>query len=636
MAAVATDPFALPTARGQPLELSPRVPGRGDCEDDDRRWLGDTSRPWAVDLFCGAGGLSLGLERAGFTVIAAADVDERAVQTHAANFDGMAWHLDLSHPGEFIDRLARRGVNSVDLVAGGPPCQPFSRAGAAKLRSLVAVGVRSPDDGRVTLWQTFLTVIDALGPSSVLVENVPDLARWADGEIVRELIGALRARGFEPEARVLNAWEHGVPQHRARLFLLATKRGGIRWPPRQAKVTLRDAIGDLPVVPPAQRESKIDYTGTPSVPFQRRARQGLRGDARQSVLDHCTRDVRSDDAEAFSLLGEGQTYADLPARLKRYRSDIFDDKYKRLTWEEVSRTITAHIAKDGYWYIHPAQDRTLSIREAARVQTFPDTFRFAGHPTTQLRQIGNAVPPALAEAVGRQLMNPETNTPLASPHTAFSGWTTPDELVDPWLRSKDPWATLLGELLLRQCARGRAEHALNEVLSAAPTASCALLHGDEGPPGRHFLTTNRWQRLLTVARTIHTRFDDRVPSSDNDLLGIPGVGAAVAAAVRCFAWDQPAVVLDAGTRRVVSRVTGLESSSAWVNRLEIYRWAGQDGPDRAFNLALRAVAAEHCRPTNPVCSSCPLMGSCTFAAEQRQVGIISRDLVGDGGRTLRL
>ena len=113
------------------------------------------------------------------------------------------------------------------------------------------------------------------------------------------------------------------------------------------------------------------------------------------------------------MMRQGDTYADLPANLRRYRSDIFTDKYNRLSWDELSRTITAHIARDGYWYIHPDQHRTLSIREAARIQTFPDWFRFAGEPSHRFRLIGNAVPPLLAEAIGRQL-----NEALAAPRRA--------------------------------------------------------------------------------------------------------------------------------------------------------------------------------------------------------------------------
>src|SRR5207248_10797968 len=142
---------------------------------------------------------------------------------------------------------------------------------------------------------------------------------------------------------------------------------------------------------------------------------------------HITRDIRADDAQAFALLEEGQTYMDLPEHLQRYRSDIFTDKYKRLEWGEVSRSITAHIAKDGYWYIHPQQHRTLSVREAARGQTFPDWFRFAGHPTLRLKQSGNAVPSILGAAVGRQLRtaleNPRKHTrPAFDFRARVLGW----------------------------------------------------------------------------------------------------------------------------------------------------------------------------------------------------------------------
>ena len=145
-------------------------------------------------------------------------------------------------------------------------------------------------------------------------------------------------------------------------------------------------------------------TSAPRTAFQRRMREGVAAEDAEPRLrpHHARRPTRRCGGVRASE--EGQTYIDLPEHLRRYRSDIFTDKYKRLAWSEVSRSITAHIAKDGYWYIHPQQHRTLSIREAARVQTFPDWFRFAGQPTLRLRQIGNAVPPMLGEAVGRQLV----------------------------------------------------------------------------------------------------------------------------------------------------------------------------------------------------------------------------------------
>ena len=127
------------------------------------------------------------------------------------------------------------------------------------------------------------------------------------------------------------------------------------------------------------------------------------GEDADRVYDHITRPVREDDERAFELMDPKTRYSDLPADMRRYRDDIFDDKYKRLDENDLSRTITAHIAKDGYWYIHPRQNRTLTVREAARLQTFPDRFRFAGPPSAAFRQIGNAVPPLVGERLGRAL-----------------------------------------------------------------------------------------------------------------------------------------------------------------------------------------------------------------------------------------
>ena len=211
--------------------------------------------------------------------------------------------------------------------------------------------------------------------------------------------------------------------------------GGSSGGPRErAQVTVRDAIGDLPwihVSPDAALgaqameygestagvvengsettrtvEMDVGDVGARSTSdFVERAREGCTGDNARIVYDHSTRSVRADDFEAFQLMDGRTMYSDLPKSLKRYRDDIFEDKYNRLAWDEPSRTITAHLAKDGYWYIHPEQHRTLTVREAARLQTFPDIFRFAGHRSHQFKQIGNAVPPALARQIGSAILS---------------------------------------------------------------------------------------------------------------------------------------------------------------------------------------------------------------------------------------
>lgn len=584
-----------------------------------RRWLSNTPRPWAVDLFSGAGGLSLGLIQAGINVIAAADSDVAAIETHSANLGGLAFEGDLSDAGEFLGMLECYGIDHVEVVAGGPPCQPFSRAGMSKIRDLVQTGSRSEDDPRTRLWVAFVDVVDALRPEVVLFENVPDLAAWDDGAVLIELMSSLAERGYSTDARILDAYRFGVPQHRARLFVVGTLAGNaFVWPSASAKsTTLKEAIGDLPKVGPAQREERLKY-GAPKTSFQRRLRHGVSRDERDAIFDHVTRDVRPDDAEAFALLLPGQTYKDLPKRLQRYRSDIFRDKYKRLRWDEVSRTITAHIAKDGYWYIHPSEDRTLSIREAARVQTFPDWFRFAGFPSDRWRQIGNAVPPLLAEKVGKNVFEflqgstGRRNESSGAFRERLLHWHEGQVHLVPWRTSlSDPWAVLAGELVLLRVAHDRRAALYSDLLDLAPSPKALL---------RRIRRAESWAkeerlevgiaRLLEAARVIVDDLGGEVPEMDLALRSIPGVGDRSTNAVRAFGFGRTAVLMDAGTRRVVGRVTKRKHLHAWQIRLEVLKLAGQPGPDAAFSGAITDFAHRVCTREKPDCAGCPVKQLC--------------------------
>ena len=613
------DPLALPAIRGERLTLTPK-PGTPDPTDHDAvvRWLQRTSRPTAVDLFCGAGGLSLGLEEAGFRVLAAADRDEVALETHRANLGGLTWAGDLSDADPFIEFLRGYGVETLDLVAGGPPCQPFSRAGASKIRSLVRDGSRTQRDERVDLWTSFVGVVDAFNPDAILFENVPDLARWNDGEVLLGILQALREREYNAHARILQGFEHGIPQHRARLFVVGLRGCAFRWPNRSPIVTLDDAIDDLPVIAAADRVLERPYK-RPRSAFQKRARRKMPTAQTKVVHDHVSRAVRTDDAEAFELLGPGQTYRDLPRRLQRYRSDIFDDKYKRLDGAEVSRTITAHIARDGYWYIHPKQTRTLSIREAARVQTFPDRFRFAGHSSTQYRQIGNAVPPELARAVARRVLC-ALDTPAPSPaqptsrpsfSSALMRWFEQNRRSFPWRETSDPWLVLLAEMCLRRTRAAQVAERFEAMARVAPTPAAALENALE----LRFALAGlglawRADNVIEIARILVDDHDGSVPEADADLRALPGVGHYVAAAVRAFAFGKRTALFDTNTKRISARVAGRPSSSTWQTRLDIFSLAGAEGPTPQFNLALLDLGALVCRPSKPVCSECPVVSHC--------------------------
>ena len=297
--------------RGKRISLEPK--GDAPDPDDDEQvteWLKTTSRPWAVDIFAGAGGLSLGLEEAGFSVIVAADHEQTALETHSHNIGGLTWCGDLENAGEFISQLERWGICSVDLVAGGPPCQPFSRAGTPKIANLVRIGDRRPGDNRTTLWRSFLRVIDHLNPRAVLLENVPDFARRQHGSTLTALLSELETRGYQTHVNLLESWRYGVPQLRERLFVIGLKEGrSFPWPvPSEERPKLRQAIGDLPVVEGGQREETLAYEGGKRLSdFARRMRRNLDDSERDIIRDHITRFVREDDSEIFSGMEQGQT-----------------------------------------------------------------------------------------------------------------------------------------------------------------------------------------------------------------------------------------------------------------------------------------------------------------------------------------
>jgi DNA (cytosine-5)-methyltransferase 1 len=587
-----------------------------------RAFLGATrTRPTAVDLFCGAGGLSAGLERAGFDVLVGADSDQWAVRTHDANLPGLSWCGDLSDPSEFLSTLDVWGLSRVDLVAGGVPCQPFSRAGASRIRDLVDLGERAAHDHRADLWSSFVAVVNRLKPAAVLVENVPDLPRWNDGAVIIDLYESLRALGYRVEARVIDGFRHGVPQHRQRLILLGIDgRREPLWPePVGEVVTLREAIGDLPPIPRAQRSERLPYDRRRQTSeYQRLMRRDVPVESQDVVFEHVCRDVRSDDMEAFRLLKEGQTYIDLPERLRRYRSDVFTDKYKRLHWSELCRSITAHIAKDGYWYIHPDQHRTLSIREAARVQSFPDDFRFAGSPTHRYRQIGNAVPVLLGEAVGaaliRALERPRRvradahverfREQLLSWRRGSHAWSPP------WRRRRDPWLVLAAELLLSRARPQDAERIFRLLRTVAPSPAALLAHDRPEDALIRIGISERATLLVRIADDLVEYFGGSVPDDEMALRLLPGVGDYVCQATLTFGFGRRQVLVDRTTARVVQRLSGSEDSRRYQQRLSLHRLAGSLGPDPEFNSALLDLGREICRAEQPFCGRCPVQVRC--------------------------
>lgn len=617
--------FGVAVRRSEPLRLPmhPDVPSQGDY----RSWMLHSDRPLAIDLFSGAGGLSYGLEVAGYRVALAVDLDDWALETHAHNFEGLALQLDLGDP-DIRDSIVTLfdGVE-VALVAGGPPCQPYSRAGRSKIRSLVQGGARDAEDHRRELWKAFLDIAVRIRPRAVLMENVPDMALGDDMAVMRHLLASLETAGYEADARIIDTWEHGVPQHRQRLVIVGVRDGAtFVWPEPGEPVTLRDAIGDLPVLDPTQEEVGavvLPYDG-PLSDFQRRARKQCEGESVDVIYDHLTRQVRSDDLEAFRLMKPGTLYSALPEELRRYRADIFDDKYNRLDWEDFSRSITAHIAKDGYWYIHPDQHRTLTVREAARVQTFPDHFRFAGSRSHQFAQIGNAVPPAVGEAVGGAILE-AMRRPPARPDRRISAWRSAfrthvekwaarDRIAVPWAYPADPWEVLVGLVLGGKGDVGwpdppaalelvpRLEDATPQMMSVLDVMA---------DPGRRRTAVHRLRRVAEALRGDPEGWDSSAWSRAAVL------GPAAREWFELLALDGGGLAPSTSVLRVTARVTESnvnEKNRRSKGRMELAMLVG-DGPEAAtINAAMHRLGSLVCLAEEPACGTCPLGRLCRSAS----------------------
>jgi len=390
-----------------------------------------------IDLFGAPGGMSLGFKMAGMKPLAALDNFKDGMETYRKNFGlkDNAMCFDVNTNGtvkEFRDKTKLR-KGDIDVIIGGPPCQGFSIMGRIKIASLVKNGQRKGhsadprfiDDERNRLYKAFIKFVDYYKPKGVVMENVLGMRSYRNGSVTRQIIQDFNRVGYaNADYSILNAADYGTPQIRKRIFFIATRKNiAIRWPKNthfkksqfdrslldpnlHEHVTVGDAIGDLPHMRPPAKNLKLKdfvkpYGKDPSCEYQRWARNKL-----VEVHNNITRWHRKKDLEVFQNMPPGSRWSELSARDRKkigYSDKSFIDKWKRLSNNKPSWTVTSHLHKDGYMYIHPTQNRTITVREAARLQSFPDHFVFEGSRSSQFKQVGNAVPPLMAYAVAKSV-----------------------------------------------------------------------------------------------------------------------------------------------------------------------------------------------------------------------------------------
>jgi DNA (cytosine-5)-methyltransferase 1 len=395
-----------------------------DVKLHERRSVPGERALTCIDLFSGAGGLAEGFRQAGFNILSGNDVDPAAAKTFCVNFPEASFFEGPvgAVTGAELLKDAGLAAGDLDCLIGGPPCQSFSYNNHERGRR----------KARARLFRDYLRIVEATAPNTIVMENVPGILTVGGGAVVDEIYDALSELGYACQARILYSEDYGVPQQRRRVFFVATRlpwddalfpAGAFspshkpsveanafahRWEKQPGRTyrpppSVWTAIGDLPHLNNGEGEERTKYTRAPRTEYQR----AMRGKQR-TLYNHVTMCLKSPVLRRIRHVPEGGNWRDIPYQLlpegmQRAKDSDHTKRYGRLSKRGLCCTILTKC--DPHWgsYVHPEVDRAISVREAARLQSFPDRFRFLGFLGDQFRHIGNAVPPLMAAAVGNAL-----------------------------------------------------------------------------------------------------------------------------------------------------------------------------------------------------------------------------------------
>ena len=335
-----------------------------------------------LDLFCGCGGLSCGFERAGYNIVLGIDNDKQALNTFELNHKGAksicgditAIHLDD------IDRVT--GNKKIDVIIGGPPCQGMSLSGPRKF-----------DDPRNKLYLSYIRLVEEIKPEAFVIENVPGLVSLFGGQIKDSILQRLTTLGYNVTYQILSADDYGVPQSRKRVVFVGLRDNVFEYPNKFSyKVSCEMALSDLPPLIDELGTDKQSYISEPQNDYQIIMRENS-----EFVRNHIAATHSEKVKTIISMVPDGGNYKDLPEPYRSSRN--FHVAWTRFNSQKPAPTIdTGH-----RHHFHYKYNRVPTVRECARLQSFPDDFIFYGNKTQQFRQVGNAVPPLMAQAIANQL-----------------------------------------------------------------------------------------------------------------------------------------------------------------------------------------------------------------------------------------
>lgn len=579
----------------------------------------DTDAPKAIDLFCGAGGISQGLEQAGFHSVLGVDIHEPSIETYAKNHQHAHTILgdireinkrngdkrdifEVLDDGEITNGTLLKevadealGEDELTLLTAGIPCQGFS----------IANRKQHDEDERNYLFEEFIRATKLLNPTFVLVENVSTMKAVKDGDFVDAIVECLDRLGYRVDYRVLNASDFGVPQNRKRLFFIGAKPGyPVLWPKPTHEAnprTVAEALSDLPAVDPGK---SVDvYESAPETELQRMLRET---------------DI---DRESSALLQNHEAPRHRDSTVERVRStepgEPMYDRFKqrvRLDPDSPGPTIIAGGIRPQFQYGHPEQPRGLTVRERARIQTFPDDYVFEGGIVQGRVQTGMAVPPLLAQRLGESIQNSLKAKPFIE---NLIEWGAENRRSFPWRESnRSPYEVFIAEMLLRRTTAESVEPVYREFLERYPDfgalgeASAEELADLLEPLGLH---NERAKALRDITSQLAMT---GLPESTNELLDLPHVGRYAANATLCFGFGERRPIVDANVARIYSRLFGFEVDMDQLHE-DSYIWdfAERMLPETDYldyNLALLDFGAKKCTSQSPACEECFTNARCAY------------------------
>lgn len=335
-----------------------------------------------LDLFCGAGGLSYGFERAGFNILLGIDNDAAALKTFELNHKNSKSICGDITQITYLDIRAIIGENKIDVVVGGPPCQGMSLSGPRKL-----------DDPRNKLYLSYIRLVQEIQPKIFIIENVPGLVTLFGGKIKDSILAKFQELGYHVVFKILNSADYGVPQIRRRVIFVGYKKGKFEYPQiNTEQISCEQALSDLPPLINILGELDMPYETSPQNAYQKVMRERSK-----SVKNHIAAQHSDHVRNTIALIPPGGNYKSLP-------KDYCSTRNFHVAWTRFPENRPAPTIDTGHrHHFHYKYNRVPTVRECARIQSFPDDFVFIGNKTQQFRQVGNAVPPIMAERIAEQI-----------------------------------------------------------------------------------------------------------------------------------------------------------------------------------------------------------------------------------------